>query len=149
MQTKNIFPDREHTSSVNEAWMGRDECYLMWTVPGAAHRRCQLPSDTAVAATQAEELGQAVEVPLSLSSPGNSKTVNNWTTFRNAVRQVLFCYVSCTDNNFGKRWSNTWKWNAKSRKQIRKLLLLVDLPVHNYSKSLPSVWKYRPMIVFT
>jgi hypothetical protein len=54
------------------------------------------------AAAAAEELGQAVAYPLLLSSPGNSKTVNNWTTFQHVVRQILFCYVSRTDNNFGK-----------------------------------------------
>jgi len=41
--------------------MIRAECYLLWTAPGAAHGRCQPPSGTAVAATAAEELGQAVE----------------------------------------------------------------------------------------
>jgi len=116
--------------------MVRAEYYLLWTAPGAAHDRCQLPSGTAVAATAAEELGQAVAYPLLLSSPGNSKTVNNWTTFRHVMHQILF-YVSRTDNNFGKWWSNTWKRNGNSRKQIHKPLLLFDLPFHNYSKSLP------------
>jgi hypothetical protein len=76
--------------------MGRAECYLLWTAPVAAHDRCQLTSGTAVAAAAvaAEELGQAVAYPLLLSSPGNSKTVNNWTTFRHVVRQTLFCQVS-------------------------------------------------------